>query len=568
MMVGAAYCKVGWLLGGWFGLLLSCDTKKVSVCGVVVSDYNRLASDLGGSKRFYGITLRLSISKCEVHSSRDFSRRSFLEEMGRDMGKPGSSYPSPRRCVRTFRKRTSRMCIIALSNGLDNSCGDTILTIGLCGRRRRSYNGRVCMFGSYSTSVNRALVNVGIRRLRRDKLSFSRIMGRARRCVTSVGAFFILRALSALEGTKQLDGLGTFITDALGVGPIVNSASRNSVRRLNRTENVGETLTGVMRSIITTAGSYRREVLTVSRYGYPRHTRCIGTYLRGLTEFGGVIVISATNVSDVCTGSKNVVVTMWKCNLCFVNQVCCGSNVKGLSCARILGGVRGAHHFNGRPKIIIATRIVGILERGKGRGHVVPCVRITNAGKGNSIYTFFSDVLGGRRVEMNAFMSPRLMSFRRHVAISKHVVPGRSIAQLKGCLLSVSFNVKLAVFSCYLTVTLLCFRRRRYSCVIVRAKLKNELSSAGTVNAPRYTIVAGVNCSRVTVLNDSVTSVTTRGTNVVGRGNAIIIRRRSGHTVRMVRRRTRGGRTEVVAIRRDSVTHYDNCTLELYNAFR
>lgn len=166
------------------------------------------------------------------------------------------------------------------------------------------------MFGSGSTSNNRDLVTVGVIRYRRGKLSFRRMMDRMRGCVRRVGAFFILRGLRALHGGKHLNEIGTLITDTLGVGPIVKTAPRKAVYRLSRTENVGGTVMGVISRVKRGKVGVPRGAITVARYGYPRETGVLRrTVHRGLRPTG-VMIVSATNIDDVCTGSNNIVMTI------------------------------------------------------------------------------------------------------------------------------------------------------------------------------------------------------------------------------------------------------------------
>lgn len=302
MMLGAAWDEVG-----------GCTVRRKEVwivdCEIVMSDYKRLALRVGRDKVFGATSLDVRISNFRVPSSRAFSRTSFLEEITTDRRYPGSSYPSPRHCVRLCGYSISEICTIALSKRLDKSCGDTLLKRGLCGRRNKRRGVR--MFGSHSTSIKRALVKQGVRRYRRTKVSFRRMIRAMRTCVRRRRACFILRGLSALHGGKQLANLGSLMIDTLGVGPIVNSAPRKAVYRLSGDEKVGGTLTGVTRRITGSTMGPRRGVLTVTRYGYPRHTRIIeGLVLRGM-GIGSAFVMSATKVDDVCTGSNKVVIMLW-----------------------------------------------------------------------------------------------------------------------------------------------------------------------------------------------------------------------------------------------------------------
>ncbi len=158
---------------------------------------------------------------------------------------------------------------------------------------------------------------------------------------------------------------------------------------------------------------------------------------------------------------------------------------------------------------------VGTILRGlKGPRGDFGSIRVTNAGNGNSMSDVATGVFRGTKCGATLFVSPFMVSFHREVRVGNRFVDRTSLIQCTRGI--VGANRGLARFRLVATATFLCFTRGRYRITMVRAKLNNELSTAGSVSGIVMDIVAGVKLSRATILNSAVRRVAHRGYKVVG----------------------------------------------------
>lgn len=189
-----------------------------------------------------------------------------------------------------------------------------------------------------------------------------------------------------------------------------------------------------------------------------------------------------------------------------------------------------------------AERVLLFLKGPRGKGGVV---RMTKAGKGNSMYTCLSTVLETRKGDAKLFASPRLIGVGRQVILGKGRVDSRSFYRMFRRAVRTIHEVRStklrrpAFFRFLFTVTVGTCSETKVRCVILRAKLKNQLSTADSMRPITY-IVASVNLSRVRCLNSAIRRVTKRGTKVVQPRIPIFFTRATPKDSSMVRGATRG----------------------------
>ena len=266
-----------------------------------------LTEELKKDPHFQTIPLTLMVGEQTFIDDETFNQKEFIKIVADSPVGPKTACPSPEMFKEAYCCEADNIFVVTLSGPLSGSYNSAALAKSLYEEEYGHKN--ICVINSESASSGELNIELHIRDLCEQGLSFEEIEKEANAYRDRMKTYFVVESLDTLKKNGRLTGLSAFIATTLNIKPVM-SAEKGQIIKVDQARGINKALQKMTEYVIKTGGNTEEKRLVISHVNAPERAQYVKEILCSKAKFREVIITDTAGVSTVYANDGGIIVAM------------------------------------------------------------------------------------------------------------------------------------------------------------------------------------------------------------------------------------------------------------------